>query len=712
MILNNQNLILKFDKNHGRIQSLYDGKREFVGEEIPIFEVALRDKFGEQIRVTSEEMNLTRADEKQNSFECLYELDILQIKIICNIDEFLNFGIQIKTVDEYVCEWVNYPQIVVPDDLSDNGGLSKILWGFNEGVLVDNLKYRESVFNYVEPEYPSMGIMGMYPGIVETQFMSYITEGKNLYIASHDKNDYLKGIDFYRYGDGIKLQFRHYCGVDFGQDYVMEYPMVIKLFDGDWYDATEIYRTWFEENNDGFIPINENSKLPEWYGESPVVITYPVRGLHDTDIMNPNKMYPYINAMPHIERLEKELGSKIMVILMHWEGTAPWAPPYVWPPFGGEDELKKFIDALHERGDILGVYCSGLGWTEQSNLIDSYNKKEQFDKENLRDVMCLSPKQELPYSKICTDQRVGYDLCPTQEFAVNTLKNEVQKMVSSGIDYIQLMDQNHGGTSYFCYSKNHGHPPVPGKWQVDAVKKLLAEVTKDTGKVLFGCESAAGQSYIPQLLFSDNRFELNYGVGTHVPVYSYVFHEYLNNFMGNQVCAQYLVDHKKSPENVVERLAYSFMAGDMMTLVLDQNGDINWNWGQLDMESVPEQEPIKTFVRNANAWRQGIGKKYLHTGKMVKPYKVNCGKQIIHFIKGKNGDYDEVYTSAWMSVDGGFAQFLINYNNRTVECEVELPEGEFILHEDSNDSQRISGGNYRAELKPLSIVMIENIKQG
>lgn len=226
--------------------------------------------------------------------------------------------------------------------------------------------------------------------------------------------------------------------------------------------------------------------------------------------------------MPHVEKFEKAFGSKVMILLMHWEGTAPWAPPIVWPPYGGEEELKKLIDALHERGDIVGVYCSGLGWTINSNVAE-YNTEKLFNEQNLKDEMCLSPEQTLPFSKICTGQRSGYDLCPTREFTVNTIKDQVKKMVGAGIDYIQLMDQNHGGTSYFCYSKKHNHPYIPGKWQVDAVKNLLSQSEENTGKTLFGCESAAAQSYIPYLLFSDNRFVLTYSIGKPVPMYSYIY---------------------------------------------------------------------------------------------------------------------------------------------------------------------------------------------
>ena len=116
------------------------------------------------------------------------------------------------------------------------------------------------------------------------------------------------------------------------------------------------------------------------------------------------------------------------------------------------------------------------------------------------------------------------------------------------------------------------------------------------------------------------------------------------------------------------------------------------------------------FVRNANAWRKGIGKKYLHMGKMVKPYNIKCEKQIIHYVRGKDRYFDEVYTSAW--TDGvNVAQFLINYNNRNVGYEIDLPEGEYNFYENNKISRTISGGKYKGELKPFAVAMIENIQE-
>lgn len=706
-ILKHKNTKLTFGKN-AEIQSLkFDGK-EYIGAVLPLFNIAFRDKSGPQTRINSSEMVNTVSFKSENCLKYIFEKENIKVSVSVAICNEISWNIDIGGEFEEVIEWVDFPQIAVVDDFSDRNGTSKALWGFNEGTLIENMDDREKSLQYFEPEYPCKGIMGVFPAIVETQFMAYYNEHSGMYIASHDPDNNLKGINIYRKNGGVKLEYRHFTGSDFKKSYKMPYPMIIRFFHGDWHDACEIYRTWFcSLSKKEFVPIEKNKSLPEWYSSSPVVITYPVRGKHDTDIMNPNKLFPYINIMPHVERFEKVFNSKIMVLLMHWEGTAPWAPPIVWPPYGGEEELSKLIDELHKRGDILGVYTSGLGWTINSNLTYDYNTREYFDKHHLEKEMCLSPQQTLPYSNICTSQRSGYDMCPTRDFTKNIIKEQVSYMINAGIDYVQLLDQNHGGTSYFCYSHEHNHPPVPGKWQVDAVRELLSEINDKSEKVLFGCESAAAESYIPNLLFNDNRFNLAYYIGKPVPAYAYVYHEYINNFLGNQVCVDWEIDTNRSPESFYERIAYSFCAGDMLTCVITEDGKIDWNWGKKDRtRPVPNQKNCETLIRNLNFWRTSLGKKYLHTGKMITPNLVKCNTLTIWRTNNSFLTVPKVHTSAWQATDGNIAQFLANYTDKPETVQISLPEN-YILFDAFGLKENKNAGICEITLAPFSAVMLE-----
>mgnify|MGYP003312604601 CR=1 FL=1 len=149
-------------------------------------------------------------------------------------------------------------------------------------------------------------------------------------------------------------------------------------------------------------------------------------------------------------------------------------------------------------------------------------------------IVCANTNGEIK-STICTAQRKGFDLCPATSGAKDLLIKEYNKICASNIDYLQALDQNHGGCPCFCYSDNHGHVPAPGRWQQEETNKMLESINKNG--VLFGCESAASEPFLKELKFSDNRFELNYYLGEAVPIYSYIFHEYVNNFMGNQICS-------------------------------------------------------------------------------------------------------------------------------------------------------------------------------
>lgn len=697
-------VLLIFDEIKGKIISLRHGSAEYISAPTAVLEMSLRTPGGDSVKFSSDGLSCIGVRKSEGAFFVTYKNDVIKAVIGAEISDEIVWTLKIEVASEYTAEWANYPCIAVPNTLSKEKGGHKLIWGYNEGVLLDNLEDRERTYAYVEPEYPSNGLAGIYPGAVETQFMAYFNGEDGLYFAAHDKEDCMKGIDFYRAeSGGIFLQFRHLCGSDFGETYEMPYPMVMKFFEGGWQSAADIYKEWFEKTHD-WTPISDDKALPEWYHRSLVVITYPVRGGFDTDSMEPNKLFPYINVLPHVKRLEQELQSKVLVLLMHWEGTAPWAPPIVWPPFGGEEALSELVDALHERDDVIGLYCSGIGWTLNSRL-DNYSTKEYYEKHHIEKEVCMPPKGGVPTSRICTGQREGYDLCPSRQFTADIMCDQVEKMAGAGVDYIQLLDQNHGGTPYFCYSREHGHPPVPGKWEVDAMKNLLERVKKTAPDTLFGCESAAAESYIPYLKFSDNRFNLNYLLGRQIPLYAYIFHKYVNNFMGNQVFTQGIIKHEKSPFNILERVAYAFTAGDFITLVLNENGEIMWNWGANPKDGTPPQQPVKTLVRNLNYWRKNYGK-YLHTGDMCKNFEVLCDENIIERNFVEKTERPKIHTSAWRAQDGRFGQFLVNYNEEETPCTVCLSDKSFALTPQNGEKLAVSG-RIDVKIPPLSAVLIE-----
>lgn len=699
--------------DNGRIQSLTAEKGDLLAEkQSSIFSVQFRNENGEKIAFCDTDAEKRKISVKENKMTMEFlNLGNTGTDVVLSVsgNESANLVWKSSVKSDLQLEWIDFPSVTVPDTFEDNGGDSKLLWPFNEGALITDVTRREkSTFRFREPEYPSLGLYAMCPGMVFAPFMA-VTSGKGgLYLGAHDTEHMPRNVDFLRTDNGILLRMRTYPGV-FGGNYTTEFDTVLSVFEGDWYNGAEIYRDWFDKNKPlRLLKISENKNLPEWYSQSPIVITYCIRGHHDTDVMEPNKLFPYTNALPLVDEMAKKLNSKIMVLLMHWEGTAPWAPPYVWPPYGGEKALKDFIDGLHKSGNLLGVYCSGFGWTQKSN-VSEYSREDQFEKDNLSRVMCLSPEGDLPLSKICRAQRSGYDICPSQKFLTDVLTHEVEQMSALGIDYAQMLDQNHGGTPYMCYSKEHGHPPVPGKWQNDATVALLQAIHKAKGdsKLLIGCESSAAEAFIPELLFSDNRYELNFECGNAVPLYSYLYHEYLNNFMGNQVNGEYIINCRKSRDSLLYRLGYSFAAGDFFTFVINDEGKLQWAWGQKDFseEYMPDGNSAIDLAANLNPWRTHFAKKYLHNGKMLKPMETTpeCYEKLATI----TGDISIpcVLTACYRAEDDSVAQIFVNWTERMQKCRVKGVIGSTLVTDPAGaESCKLENENF--EIKPLSAVLI------
>ena len=187
-------------------------------------------------------------------------------------------------------------------------------------------------------------------------------------------------------------------------------------------------------------------------------------------------------------------------------------------------------------------------------------------------------------------------------------------------------------------------------------------------------------------------------------MYAYIYHEYVNNFMGNQVCMDGTFDYEKNPENLLMRMAYSFCAGDMMTIIITDSGKIVWNWGLRNFEVLPDNKTILEFTRQANGFRKREGK-YLNSGKMLKPTDLKLGKNEIIEKSGFKLHVDKLIQSKWLAYDGTWAEFLANYNDYDID--VQYPAGQpcKVIMGDSG----LQSDNMNFTVKAGSIIMVKQI---
>ena len=676
------------------VSSLIFDSEELIYGYTPFFTLKFRKRSGEHFYLSGDAFNYI----KEINGEYYYSHEFADVYIKINqIENGLKWGVKVINNTTLLLEQVELMSLGFYPKLIEEGGKGEIDYPYNEGARITSIARREaSGFRYYDVDYPSLGIASMYPNMVSSPFMTYIHNNNGIYLAMLDKEYTPKHIDFHVVDNTLRTILSVFTNRDYAEDYEMDFDSVMLFYRGNYYDACELYRSWFYQNKpNGLKTIKERyHELPKWYHESPVVITYPVCGKDDADtVMEPNNMYPYTNGLDVIDYYAKKMNAPVMVTLMQWESTAPWAPPYVWPPYGDINNFYTYRDELHKRGHYLGLYTSGFGWTNVSHR-RKYDKTEEFEKDNLKDIMC-SDSNGYIFSNTVKEIRLGYDVCPALKKSKELFINEANKMIDGGVDYVQILDQNHGGNPYFCYSDKHGHVPAPGKWQVEETLKLLSSIDKKN--VLFGCESAAAEPYIDQLMFSDNRFILNYHIGEPIPMYAYIYHEFVNNFMGNQICYALSDEYYSLPF----RIAHSFICGDMSTLVIDGNGKLHIAWGN---STVIDDTLSLEIIKNLNKWRVGKYEEYLHLGKMIKPLEYECDVKHFSFMWG---DYfytfKAILSSAYTNGKNN-VQFFVNYDNK--EQSFKIKEGRYTLFLSPNDAgKEIKGGTI--VVPPLSAIALK-----
>ena len=694
---------ITLNSDKGLIESLKISNKELLKSPKDLFSIVLL-KDGERKFIKSSDCESIEHKSVNGSEKLSFCYDGLSVETeIVSGDKEINFGISINNKTDYYIEKLRYPNLNIIDDLKGNGGDSKLFLPYCEGFVCEKLSEAAGTDKK------------LYPGLINMQFMGYYDSQVGMYYACEDANCTPKEIDCKSANGEIDLIISSFIAVSPNETYENKDYSVIKEFSGDWRDACELYRN-FTDNSDFSLPkkLKDDASLPKWCDESPLFVIYPVRSIVGVDYFGPNEYFPYINGKKYIDDLKSDVASPVMALLINWEGSAPWCPPFIWPPYGGEKPLSDFVEAMHKDGDYVGLYASGINWTDKSVFCPEYDMTKYRLENNIDDILCRDENGELEPEKCVRSVRSGYHMCPSCDETKRITYEQTDKIAECNIDYLQYFDQNCGGAPDHCYSKNHGHVPVHGKWSNDEMKDILKNIVErmnDRGaSCLLGAESSPSDCFIGELRTNDLRFEWPMSLapftgllqGNCVPAFQYVFHEYSMNFMGNQCIFDSIFPGKLNHKSLNLRLAYSFAAGDMLTVVLKSGGEIHYNWGASWLVPGPCQKETKAFIKELSAMRRGLAKKFLLYGRMEKVDVKVSGSVSLSGKDDKTITYPAVFASAW-SYENEKAVILVNHTTQTQKVEL-CEEYKYSFTSDEIADSPVSGIIEIPPLKSIGLI--------
>jgi hypothetical protein len=705
---------LLIDAGHGTIasfRSTFGPEHELLIPDhvhLPLFKIEFLNDHAEFRTVTSseaQEVSVSKHGEQDGATVTIEYKRIAQlpldarVTVRCPVGETLTYwSLELDNRTNLWIGHIQFPVIEVPFDNAANRNYSHILWSFADGALAGPLEPSITLGGWQGTEYdiPETWRFNNYPGEwTSTQLMAYYNDAGGLYVACDDPKGLPKFIDPLLEKDGITMGLGHFPGTRGPGETKLPYHVVIGTFHGDWYAAAEIYRNWASKQSFCATKLAQRTDIPKWILDSPPAISFPMRGQGDWDPpAKENPEYtPLTNALPYLEKWAAALESSLLPIIFNWEHNGPWVQPDAFPPVGGEASFREFMTKAKARGWHPMIYADGLCWvTSQKNT--NYDGMPYFRAHGGENAVCR--KWDGSFLENVWPWRKNYIACVGTKTGRQVILDMTRHMAELGPDVVQQFDQGPGPVA--CYATNHGHPPVPGPWMTEAFNGLMkadaATAKSVNSTVVMSCEGAPPETYLQNFQVWDSRFHLT-------PLYSFLYHEYANGFLG-------FYTNRVNDEALRNSVARALVNGYFINFTLRDKGQVEYDWDQRWTRAVPDQAAFIDWTKGVTHFRAGVARDYLVSGRMLRPWTVS-GVSQRDFGWGPE---PVVQSATWQAQDGRIGVVLANYGDLPETPRVEL-EGQgtkkltIYMGEEKNEQQADLPHALEIKMEPRSLCLLD-----
>ena len=521
-------------------------------------------------------------------------------------------------------------------------------------------------------DYPSYG--------ASFQYMAAWDEAKNrcLYYGLHDPVPASKKFHFVREVNAPTMYIKAsqpLTEIDKGcNGQTLFGECVWQLTDGDWYDATLLYRDWVEKNA-LWMPAMENGKRTDlgWLEDVDVWLLVHIDGEDFAD---------------EIIETAKDMGDvKVAVHLYLWH-NAPFDNDYPHY-FPEKPTVRRELKKVQEAGIYVVPYINGRLWDTHDKGTEDWQYTAVAYPKACKDRNGKAITESYSSKEANGEHVVLSVMCPSTALWQEKVKSIVDKLVNDiGFDGVYI-DQIAAAKAQLCCDRTHEHLPGGGTWWCESYYNLIDHVSRVQNPAILATECTAEmfmkhiQGYLSWLWTKNQQ----------VPAFPVLYSDKVVSFG--------LTYNSFRGEGVRDGLAIFIAQGLLF------GEQLGWMAPKFYRE-MPEQAFFKKCVLLRKQFRE------FFFGNMLRPPKLSDDAPRLRYENCPHAnfstvDYPAVQGALWQAKDG--RKLLMLTNSQTMEAhatmQVELPDGEYALQGDASGVLTIAEGKAELAIPATGVVWIE-----